>query len=347
VVVVDDGSTDDSREIISSYGERIVAVRKENGGQASAFNAGLAASRGEVIIFLDSDDALLPTAVERAAQIFGDSRPVKVHWPLWVIDGHGRKTGRVWPGGTLPEGDLRELTLRHGPSSSYSPPTSGNAWARSLLERILPVPDEYRLSADDYLYALAPAFGPIRRIVEPQAFYRIHGKNNYLTKSFDEKLEWGLRVQDQQCSALSRYFREMNIGVDVQAWKANLWFHRLQRAVQSITVCVPAGSTFILVDDDQWGAGRVLAGRRRLHLLERDGEYWGPPADDAAAIRELERLRLSGADFIAFAWPAFWWLDYYRAFHQHLRSTSRCVLQDDNLTLFDIRRKDGDATQVR
>src|SRR5215213_900396 len=60
VIVVDDGSTDDSRAVIAAYGDRVVPVLKENGGQASAFNAGFAASRGELICFLDADDTFMP-----------------------------------------------------------------------------------------------------------------------------------------------------------------------------------------------------------------------------------------------------------------------------------------------
>jgi glycosyltransferase involved in cell wall biosynthesis len=338
VIVVDDGSTDNSREIIAGYDNRIVTVLKENGGQASAFNSGFAASRGEVIIFLDSDDALLPTAVDKSVQLFEKSQPAKVHWPLLVIDEHSKKTGRIWPGGTLPDGDLRESVMRYGPSSSYSPPTSGNAWARSFLERVLPVPDEYKLCADDYLYALAPAFGLIKRISEPQGFYRIHGKNNYLSKSFDEKLSIGYRIQDGQCSILERHFQDRNIRVYPELWKRNLWFHRLERAVQSIIRAIPPEETFILVDGDQWGSSELLAGRWRLPFLERNGRYWGPPADDATAIRELVRLCQAGAKFIAFAWPAFWWLDFYCTFHQHLRSEFKCISEDDHLILFDLRR---------
>src|SRR5215208_2989974 len=63
VVVVDDGSTDGSRELIESYGDRVIPVLKENGGQASACNAGFRASKGEIVIFLDADDVLLPDTV--------------------------------------------------------------------------------------------------------------------------------------------------------------------------------------------------------------------------------------------------------------------------------------------
>src|SRR5262249_42797252 len=131
VIVVDDGSTDDSREVIAGYGDRIIPVLKQNRGQASAFNAGFARSSGEGVFFLDADDMLLDTAVERSLPFFRNSRTVKVHWPLWEIDRRGNKTGDLIPHDALPEGDLRELVLREGPASHASPPTSGNAWARS------------------------------------------------------------------------------------------------------------------------------------------------------------------------------------------------------------------------
>ena len=83
VIVVDDGSTDNSREIIESYGDRIIAVLKDNGGQASACNAGFRASRGEVVIFLDADDVLLPDTVRRVVAAF-QAHPgaVKVQYRL-------------------------------------------------------------------------------------------------------------------------------------------------------------------------------------------------------------------------------------------------------------------------
>ncbi len=83
VIVVDDGSTDDSREVIASYGSEIVAVFKENGGQASALNAGVERSSGEAVVFLDADDMLAPDIAARIAAAFSaDSSLAKVHYPM-------------------------------------------------------------------------------------------------------------------------------------------------------------------------------------------------------------------------------------------------------------------------
>ena len=83
VIVVDDGSTDGSRDVIRRYGDRVRTLLKENGGQASAFNSGFRASRGEIVIFLDADDTLLPDTAARITEVF-TRRPgtAKVHYPV-------------------------------------------------------------------------------------------------------------------------------------------------------------------------------------------------------------------------------------------------------------------------
>jgi hypothetical protein len=116
------------------------------------------------------------------------------------------------------------------------------------------------------------------------------------------------------------------------------WTDRIELSLGQLEEHVLPGRSFILVDDNQWGTGDVVSGRHVVPFLERDGQYWGAPIDDATAIQELERLMQSGSTFIAFAWPAFWWLDYYQELRRHIEANFRCVINNDRIILFDLRR---------
>jgi glycosyltransferase involved in cell wall biosynthesis len=341
VIVVDDGSTDHSRAIMAEYRDRIIPVLKENGGQASAFNAGFAASRGDVICFLDSDDSLFPDAMHEAVRLFRDGGGdlAKVQWPLQIVDEHGRKTGRVAPVHALSEGDLRQAVAHGGPGGYTWPPTSGNAWARAFLQTVFPIPEApYRTCPDLYLCTLAPLFGAVRRVLQPQGVWRVHGSNNSWREPFARRIENELRRWEHCFGAARRYGRRMGVDVDLERWKRLSWIHRIHRAAQELAALVPPAGTVILVDEDQWVAGAAVYGRPRRHFLERDGQYWGPPPDDATAIRELERLRAAGARHIVFAWPAFWWLEHYAGLHGHLCSRYRRVLGNSRVIVFDLSR---------
>ena len=184
VVVVDDGSTDGSREVIAGYGERIIPIFKENGGQASAVNAGFEASTGEVVLFLDADDALLPDLVGRVVSAFlEEPNAAKVQYALQVIDAAGRLTGKLIPR-THYQMSEEEL-LRHILKFYSYPrsPMSGNAFSSAALGMILPIPEElYRTSADLYLNDLSVMFGPMVFLKEAGGLYRLHGTNSYARK---------------------------------------------------------------------------------------------------------------------------------------------------------------------
>lgn len=65
IVVVDDGSTDETPSLLAEYGTRIRVIRKPNGGTSSALNVGIRAAQGEWVAWLDSDNLWEPTKVER------------------------------------------------------------------------------------------------------------------------------------------------------------------------------------------------------------------------------------------------------------------------------------------
>jgi predicted O-methyltransferase YrrM len=113
--------------------------------------------------------------------------------------------------------------------------------------------------------------------------------------------------------------------------------HQLSLVTEDLAALLPQGESFIVVDDNQWDKNEITPGRRHYPFLERDGQYWGPPADDFIAIDELQRLRRLGAAFIVFGWPSFWWLDYYSQLHRHLRNNFRCVLENGRVVGFDLR----------
>jgi hypothetical protein len=263
----------------------------------------------------------------------------KVHWPLWAIDETGRRTGATLPGHPLSQGDLRAATIESGPGSNAWPPTSGNACVRPFLESVCPIPeDDYRLCADAYLFTLAPVWGRVRRIDEPLAHYRVHGGNNYWTRPFDEKLLTSLQIYEKQCAALQSFLEGRGARFNTQAWLASSWWHRAARLVRAIVELIPPGRPFILVDDQQIGSGQVVAGRPCLPFLEKDGQYWGPPADDTTALRELQRLRGAGCDWFLVSWPSFWWLEHYQRLRRELESVHRCVARTDQLIAFQLQQ---------
>ena len=181
VIVVDDGSIDDSRTVIESYGNRVKAIYKRNGGQASAMNAGFAMARGELIYFLDADDRAAPDCLERVVNRYRTAPDdlAIVQFKLQTIDGDGKSLHYRMPEIERMQGGEARRMLREKGSYVY-PPTSGNIFTRKILKRIMPIPEpDFRVGADIYLCTLAALLGSIEVFEDALGEYRVHGANNF------------------------------------------------------------------------------------------------------------------------------------------------------------------------
>jgi glycosyltransferase involved in cell wall biosynthesis len=177
VIIVDDGSSDDSRAIIEKYRERTKIIFKTNGGQASAFNSGLPLAKGEIVLFLDSDDYLMPNAVDR---IIANWKPhiSRCHFRLKKIDSDGNQIGEEpMPYAKLPSGYLFKQQLSMEGCTWV--PTSGNAFSRAVLEKVFPVDERIRVCADGLLVYQTAFHGDVLAIEEILGAYRIHDSNNF------------------------------------------------------------------------------------------------------------------------------------------------------------------------
>jgi glycosyltransferase involved in cell wall biosynthesis len=175
ILVIDDGSIDDTAQRVKRYCSRIQYFRKVNGGQASAFNAGFARCRGDLIFLLDADDYWLPNKLRRMVDVFLRD-PVGMVSNAYELSSPG--THGCIPShpdlvsGNVPA-DLKSL-LRYRIF-----PTSCLAFRRSALERLMPVPESIKLQADAYLALLIIFVTSVLAIPEQLTVYRIHGENLY------------------------------------------------------------------------------------------------------------------------------------------------------------------------
>jgi glycosyl transferase family 2 len=189
VIVVDDGSTDTSRAVIADFGSKITTILQNNAGQNSAVNAGFARSSGDIIIFLDADDMLLPTVAEEVNAVWHE-RISKVQYGLLDLDENGYSSGEHGPVLSHRHTPEHVLAMVRRTCTYIGPPTSGNAWSRRFLELVFPLPVREATSPrepgayfgiffDAYLKMLAPFFGDVVSLITPQGYYRIHGRNQW------------------------------------------------------------------------------------------------------------------------------------------------------------------------
>ncbi|MFO7698185.1 MAG: glycosyltransferase [Anaerolineae bacterium] len=175
VVVVDDGSTDGTYEILQTYGDRITLIRQENAGTQAARNTAIRASTGEFLALLDSDDMWLPEKLEKQIPLFGDPQVGLVHSLAYSRPenaGYAPEVATI--GAPLPDGSdpFESLLLRN------TIPALTAVWRRGCPGRSPDCFDETFVGVSDLELWLGIAL--LWRIVcvpEPLAVYRTHASN--------------------------------------------------------------------------------------------------------------------------------------------------------------------------
>jgi glycosyltransferase involved in cell wall biosynthesis len=251
IIVVDDGSTDDSRDVIRGYGDRIIPVLQNNKGQASTFNTGVIKSRGTILCFLDADDFYYPDKVVQVIGVFAkhgtNSRPIMVHHRLALRSENGENLN----GQTIGKTHVSPLNVYNYAKRYryfYYPagPTTGLSINRALADRLFPIPEDgVRVSADDFVVRGAALIGELVSMEEVLAGYRVHNNNHWFYSSKAKSKEF----RDIERAYLNRKLME-------QGMEPIISFHDSMHAWQE------------LIDKNNW---RELAFQMvKLSLRQRD-----------------------------------------------------------------------------
>jgi glycosyltransferase involved in cell wall biosynthesis len=206
ILVVDDGSTDRTPEIVRKFQPHVRLLQKTNGGQASAFNTGIPEARGEVVALLDGDDWW----AKKKLSIVMDYLAARPH--IGVV-GHGiyevdSDTGNTKA--TIPQ-RVREIRFDSVENGRFFRQmmcffgTSRVTIRRNILLRVLPVPEQIVVEADEFVSFMSAAYSAAGLIQEPLTFYRLHSENLFQVRTKDEVKQ--RRIQ----KALAALARELRI----------------------------------------------------------------------------------------------------------------------------------------
>ena len=209
VIVVDDGSTDDTAEVMAQHAGRVTYIRQTNQGVAAARNRGIQAASGECLTCLDDDDLLLPTKIERQVQVLA-SRPRvgMVHCRFYYADEDGNHLYKI---GFLPEGQVLEKLVCKNFIWSGAP-----LIPRRCLDQVGLFDEQVpSIVADwDMWLRIAQAGYPFACVQEPLGTYRVHRDS---MMSDVAELERGV------FAILERVFSNPDVPVEVMTLKRQVF----------------------------------------------------------------------------------------------------------------------------
>jgi cellulose synthase/poly-beta-1,6-N-acetylglucosamine synthase-like glycosyltransferase len=291
ILVVDDGSTDRTPELVRKFAPRVRLLRKQNGGQASAFNAGIPEARGEIVAFLDGDDWWATEKLSSVARVFAAE-------PAVGLVGHG--TTQVYPDGRQQAELPRELTRFRLTSKEQARifrmrrgflGTSRMAYRRELLNRMGSVPEALKFEADEYLFTLAGLYADVIILPKSYTFYRLHGGNLFqFTNGNPDSLRRKQQILATLAQALQAKLQEQKVCEDI----ANTILESLRLEAEGLRLIVDSGFPWETVSTEL----------RIMRVFHSDASIWqhlfslarlAPACVLPAAAYYRWRHRLSGS----------------------------------------------------
>lgn len=214
VIVCDDGSTDDSRQILQRYASRdgrLLVVEKENGGLASALNKAFSVSHGDIICLLDADDLFMPEKLSMIVESYRrDPRVGLVAHPVIQVDENMKKIGVLPTYGKISSGWFGDRLRENLDLFLDFPPMSGITIRREVAQVVFPLNQRFRANADSLLIKLAALVTAVHGTREPGSLRRVHGANltfdssKVTVKALEEYLNLMRGIKAEQTQFMSR-----------------------------------------------------------------------------------------------------------------------------------------------
>ncbi|MEW6416530.1 MAG: glycosyltransferase [Nitrospirota bacterium] len=244
IIVVDDGSTDNTREILKEYMDKIIYVYQENKGIAGARNIGISRAKNEIITFLDSDDIWHEERLLRVIKKFNERQDNGiVYHPFEVIDSLGSVIHRnFYKNFGYTEGlsgwitnDIFSGRIFCGGSSF--------AFRRSVIERIYPIPEGIKRGIDYYITAMSSYYAPAEYTPDILGKYRLHSRNTTMLAGHNGYKELAMVNKDFAYMRQKVIQRVSNLD-DYNNGEIDLSIIRRMKAKEEIFYNVLAGERF-------------------------------------------------------------------------------------------------------
>jgi glycosyltransferase involved in cell wall biosynthesis len=237
IIVVDDGSTDRTPEIVKKFEPRVRLLRKENGGQASAFNTGVPECKGEIVAFLDGDDWWAPGKLQAVAGALDSDA-------LIGLVGHG--ITEVFPDGGQHVQLLNDVSRFRINSDTGARAfrlrksflgTSRMTVRAAVLRQLGKVPEALTIQADEYLFTLAGFLSDVLILRESLTFYRLHAGNTFQVAGDRPALRRKQHVLEALAKSLTAKLEEQKVAESI----ARIAVESIETEAELIRLSLDAG----------------------------------------------------------------------------------------------------------